>query len=72
MLYQAYRNGRSQFGNTNAQAKPGAALAELCINVGEGQAVISPDGKIDFNDTGLNISLRDLKFVVQEAEAKRT
>lgn len=50
-------------------AKPGAALAELCINIGEGQAVVSPEGKIEFHDTGLNISLRDLQFVVQEAEA---
>lgn len=69
---QAEKLAFSQFGNTNAKAKLGAALAELCINVGEGQAVISPDGKIDFNDTGLNISLRDLKFVVQEAEAYMT
>ena len=46
-------------------------MAELCINIGEGegQAVVSPEGKIEFHDTGLNISLRDLQFVVQEAEA---
>lgn len=56
----------------DAKAKLGAALAELCININEGQAVISSDGKIEFNDTGLNISLRDLKFVVQEAEAYMT
>jgi hypothetical protein len=42
------------------------ALAELCINIRGGQAVISPEGNIEFHDTGLNISLRDLKFVVQE------
>jgi len=46
-----------------------SALAELCINIGEGQAVVSPEGKIEFHDTGLNISLRDLQFVVHEAEA---
>jgi len=46
-----------------------SALAELCINIGEGQAVVSPDGKIEFHDTGLNISPQDLQFVVQEAEA---
>ncbi len=45
------------------------ALAELCINLAEGQAVVSPEGTVEFCDTGLNISLRDLKFVVQEAEA---
>ena len=65
---QAEKLAFSQFGNTNAP-KPGAALAELCINIGEGQAVVSPEGKIEFHDTGLNISLRDLQFVVQEAEA---
>lgn len=51
------------------QAKHSAALAELCINVNEGQAVVSPEGKIEFNDTGMNISLQDLQYVVQEAEA---
>ncbi len=56
----------------DAKAKLGAALAELCINISEGQAVVSPEGNIDFHDTGLNISLRDLKFVVQEAEAYMT
>ena len=45
------------------------ALAELCINLAEGQAVVSPMGTVEFCDTGMNISLRDLKFVVQEAEA---
>ena len=44
-------------------------LAELCINLSEGQAVISPKGNIEFYDIGLNISLRNLQFVVQEAEA---
>lgn len=48
---------------------PKPALAELCINLAEGQAVISPDGTVEFHDTGLNISLLNLKFVVQEAEA---
>ncbi|MFH1188247.1 MAG: hypothetical protein V1652_00170, partial [bacterium] len=51
------------------RVKPKPALAELCINLGEGQAVISPEGKIEFHDTGLNISLQDLQYMVQEAEA---
>ena len=60
--------GREQF-EKDDEAEPvrHSALAELCINIGEGQAVVSPEGKIEFH--GLNISLRDLKFVVQEAEA---
>jgi len=62
--------GREQF-EKDDEAEPvrHSALAELCINIGEGQAVVSPEGKIEFHDTGLNISLRDLQFVVQEAEA---
>ena len=52
----------------NAEPVRHPALAELCINLQEGQAVVRPNGDIEFNDTGLNISLRDLKFVVQEAE----
>lgn len=55
--------------NYHFESEQTAVLAELCININEGQAVVSPDGKIEFNDTGLNISLRDLQFVVQEAEA---
>ncbi|MFH1322435.1 MAG: hypothetical protein ABIH80_01195 [Methanobacteriota archaeon] len=55
--------------NYHFESKQTAALAELCINVGVGQAVVSPEGKIEFHDTGLNISLRDMQFVVQEAEA---
>jgi hypothetical protein len=51
------------------RVNPKPALAELCINLKEGQAVISPECNIEFCDTGMNISLQDLKFVVQEAEA---
>ena len=51
------------------RVEPKPALAELCINLGEGQAVVSPEGTVEFCDTGLNISLRDLQFVVHEAEA---
>ncbi len=51
------------------RVKPKPMLAELCINLGEGQAVVSPEGTVEFCDTGLNISMRDLQFVVQEAEA---
>ena len=51
------------------RVEPKPALAELCINLGEGRAVISPEGTVEFCDTGLNISLRDLQFVVQEADA---
>jgi hypothetical protein len=52
------------------RVNPKPALAELCINIGDGQAVISPEGNIEFNnDTGMNISLRDLNFVIKEAEA---
>ncbi|MFH0903754.1 MAG: hypothetical protein V1854_01015 [Methanobacteriota archaeon] len=51
------------------RVKPKPALAELCINLGEGQAVVFPEGKIEFCDTGMNIFLRDLQYVVKEAEA---
>jgi hypothetical protein len=51
------------------RVNPKPALAELCINLKEGQAVVSPEGTIEFCDTGMNISLQDLQFVVQEAEA---
>jgi len=51
------------------RVEPKSALAELCINLIEGQAVVSPKGTVEFCDTGMNISLRDLQFVVQEAEA---
>ena len=54
------------------RVKPKPMLAELCINIGDGQAVISPEGTVEFCDTGMNISLRDLQFVVQEAEAYLT
>jgi hypothetical protein len=51
------------------RVNPKPALAELCIHIEGGQAVISPEGNIEFHDTGMNISLQDLQFVVQEAEA---
>ena len=43
-------------------------IAELCIDIGEGQAVVTIDNSIEFTDCG-KLSLADLEFLVDEAKA---
>ena len=43
-------------------------IAELCIDIGDGQAVVTTDNCIEFTDCG-KLSLVDLEFLVDEAKA---
>ena len=44
------------------------SVAELCINIGNGQAVVTTDNCIEFTDCG-KLPLADLEFLVNEAKA---
>lgn len=43
-------------------------VAELCIDVGGGQVVVTTDNTFEFHDC-LPISIDDMKYVIDEAEA---
>jgi hypothetical protein len=43
-------------------------VAELCIDVGDGQVVVTTDNTFEFHDC-LPISIDDMKYVIEEAEA---
>ena len=43
-------------------------IAELCIDIGDGQAVVTIDNSIEFTDCG-KLSLADLEFLVDEVKA---
>ena len=49
-------------------AEPNPTIAELCIDIGDGQAVVTIDDSIEFTDCG-KLSLADLEFLVDEAKA---
>ncbi len=42
-------------------------LAELCIDVGSGQAIVKKDNTIEFNDCGDNLTPDDLNFIERES-----
>ena len=48
--------------------KSNPTIAELCIDIGDGQAVVTIDDSIEFTDCG-KLSLADLEFLVDEAKA---
>ena len=46
----------------------GCKIAELCIDIDEGQAIVQKNNEIDFQDC-TPIHVKKLEFVVQEAKA---
>lgn len=43
-------------------------IAELCIDIGDGQAIVRKDGEIEFEDC-LPLSVRSMEFIAKEAKA---